>query len=80
MNTGTIDLLTIVEAAQVLRVSVPRLYDLVRQQIIPACRLGRHIRIDANRLREHLDAGGRGLDGGWKGKPAAREARPDVRA
>lgn len=66
----SIHLLTIPEAAEVLRVSKPRLYDLIRQGLVPAARLGRHLRLEENRLREFLDAGGRGLDGGWKGKPA----------
>ena len=74
MSIAEFDLLTVSETANVLRVSKARAYDLVRQGLIPAARLGRHIRVDAGLLRQHLTSGGLGLADGWKGKPAAREA------
>ena len=74
MSVTGIDLLTVTETAKVLRVSKARAYDLCRQRLIPSLRLGRHIRVDACLLRQHLASGGQGLDAGWRGKPAPREA------
>jgi excisionase family DNA binding protein len=80
MSATSIHLLTIPEAAKVLRVSKPRLYDLIRQGLVPAARLGRHLRLEENRLREFLDAGGRGLEGGWKGKPLQADSPREATA
>lgn len=60
------EMLTPAEAAEYLRVSRGRLYDLVRQGLLPAVRLGRQIRIRRHDLREFCDAGGRALPGGWR--------------
>jgi excisionase family DNA binding protein len=84
MSLVSIELLTIPEAAALLRVSTARAYDLVRRGLVPAARLGRHIRIDARRLQEFVDAGGRGLEGGWRGRPtppaSPREVTTGTRA
>lgn len=66
MNPTEIRLLTAREAAVLLRVAPARVYDLVRQNLLPAARLGRHIRIDRERLSAFLNAGGQGLAGGWR--------------
>lgn len=44
-------LITVPEVAQLLNVSVPRAYELVRKQIIPSIRLGRQIRINAEEIQ-----------------------------
>lgn len=56
-------------AAQALGVSTPRVYDMIRVGILPpgvAVRLGRELRIDADRLESWVSAGGQALDGGWR--------------
>ena len=55
------DLLTVPEVADVLRVPRARAYDLVKQGLIPAVRVGRQIRVDAAALRRWIQAGGRSL-------------------
>jgi len=44
-------LLTVAEAAKVLRLSIPGVYGLVRSGVVPACRLGRAIRIPSASAR-----------------------------
>ncbi|MFB3778331.1 MAG: helix-turn-helix domain-containing protein [Bryobacteraceae bacterium] len=60
------ELLTAQETARILKVGVERVYNLVRMGILPAVRLGRHIRIVRSTLEEFLANGGRGFDGGWR--------------
>ncbi len=74
MNADKIRLLTITEAAEALRVSRARAYELVRLNLVPSVRLGRQIRIDADRLREHLNGGGVPLLGGWRKNQEGRRA------
>ena len=60
-------LLPIPEVAQVLDVPAPRVYDLVRQGILPGVvRLGRQIKVDQDQLWEFIERGGQALPGGWK--------------
>ena len=58
-------LLTIREVAPILRVSVPRCYELVRAGLLPSVRIGRQLRIDPLKLRQWIDGGGQALAGGW---------------
>lgn len=55
-------LLRIDDVAELLDVSRARAYELVREGLIPAVRLGRQIRVDPNKLEAWLDAGGIGLE------------------
>lgn len=66
-----VELLTIDEVSQILKVSRQRVYELCRIGIIPHVRLGRQIRVHPGRLQECLTEGGRGLPGGWRREPAA---------
>ncbi len=50
------------EAAALLRVSKPRLYELVRQGKLPAFRVGRLVRISEHDLDEWVSRGGVPLD------------------
>lgn len=62
-------LLRIPEAARVLGLSEHRVYELVRQGILPlgvVVKLGRQIRINSERLREWIAGGGQALPGGWR--------------
>jgi len=59
-------LLIVPEVAEMLRISEPRAYELVRQGLIPHTRLGRQIRVEEGALREFVKAGGQALPGGWK--------------
>ena len=51
-------LLTIPEVAEVLRVPPARAYELARAGLIPAVRIGRQVRVDRDALQEWVDAGG----------------------
>ena len=59
-------LLTVPEVAPILRVSVPRCYEMARTQILPVVRLGRQLRIDREKLQEWINNGGQALGGGWR--------------
>jgi hypothetical protein len=55
-------------------VSLNRFYDLVRLGIIPpgvVVRLGRHIRVNPEKLEAFIENGGQALPGGWR-----KEAKP----
>ena len=51
-------LLTAKETAMLLQVSLPRVYELARLNLIPAVRLGRQIRFNEEALREWAAQGG----------------------
>ena len=67
-------LLTVAEAAKVLRLSIPGVYGLLRSGVVPACRLGRAIRISERVLQSYITAGRRAWPGGWRKRPASGEA------
>lgn len=54
-------LLTVPEAAEVLNVSKPRAYELIRMCVIPHVRIGRQVRVPAEQLAEFIRSGGRPL-------------------
>lgn len=58
--------LRVTEVADMLQVSTTRVYQLVREGILPAVHLGRQVRIPADKLREFAESGGKRLDGGWR--------------
>ena len=65
-------LMTAKAAAEILNVTEARVYELIRQGIIPAgvaVRLGRQIRIDTDGLSEWVRRGGQSLPGGWRANP-----------
>jgi putative molybdopterin biosynthesis protein len=57
-----IELLTIPEVAQVLRISRGRCYDLCRRGFIPSVRVGRQLRVSPAELNSFIQSGGRSLD------------------
>ncbi len=62
-------LILVEETAEILQVSVQRVYEMVRTRVLPpgvAIRLGRQVRIDADALVEWLRNGGQSLSGGWR--------------
>lgn len=59
-------LLTAAEVAEILAVTPARVYELVRQDVLPHVRLGRQVRIDPDRLEEWIAAGGQALPGVWR--------------
>ena len=63
-------LLRIERVAEILAVTTARAYELARTGVIPTVRLGRQIRVDANRLQEWIDGGGQSLPGGWRREEA----------
>lgn len=57
--------------ARRLNVSHQRFYDLVRRGILPpgvVVRLGRHVRVNPQKLDEFIESGGTALPGGWRRK------------
>ena len=54
-------LLTVTEAADLLRVRKARAYDLAREGVLPCVRLGRQVRFDACALEEWIARGGNPL-------------------
>lgn len=59
-------LLLICEVAELLNVSTSRAYALARSGTLPTVRLGRQLRIDAERLEKWIADGGQALSGGWR--------------
>lgn len=59
-------LLRVCETAIILGEKESRIYDLIRQGILPACHLGRQVRIDSKALEGFIENGGKALPGGWK--------------
>lgn len=54
------------EVARILDISEARVYEMIRQGVLPAVRLGRQVRIDRQTLEEFIAQGGRALPGGWR--------------
>lgn len=54
--------------------SLQRLYDLVRQGVVPAVHLGRRLAFDEDVIESFVRSGGRRLPGGWRREP--EEPRP----
>jgi hypothetical protein len=55
-------LLTVAEAARILVVPKPRMYALLRLNLVPGrAQLGRQIRVDPAVLNRFTDGGGKGL-------------------
>lgn len=65
MTTATVPrLLTAREVAEALGLPKWRVYQLARDEGLPAVRLGRSLRFDADALAEWLQAGGTAADNG----------------
>lgn len=60
------ELLTLTQAARVLKVGYPRAAELAREGVIPVVRLGRQVRVDPDQLTEFISSGGKALPGGWR--------------
>jgi len=59
-------LLRVGEVAEVTGLSEARIYDLMRQGVLPCVRLGRQLRIDKDMLNRWIESGGQSLPGGWR--------------
>jgi len=59
-------LITVEQAADILNVSVDRVYAIARENILPVVRIGRQIRVDPEQLDEFIASGGQNFAGGWK--------------
>lgn len=57
------------DIAALLDVGEWRVYDLVRQDLIPHVKLGRQIRFDLAAVERWIAAGGESLPGGWRQVP-----------
>jgi excisionase family DNA binding protein len=59
-------LLTAQQVAVLLQVPKARVYELAREGLIPAVRLGRQIRVSASALDDWIADGGQALPDGWR--------------
>lgn len=59
-------LMTIEQVCEVLRVKRARVYELIREGLLPSVRLGRQVRISEDALRAWIKDGGKPLPGGWR--------------
>jgi len=57
------------QLAPTLGVSKARLYQLARDQIVPAVREGRSVKFDLAQIREWIKGGGKSYPGGWRKEP-----------
>ena len=62
-------LMKVNDVADVLGVSEARVYELVREEILPAVRLGRTVRVSEAALQGFSASGGKSLPGGWRREP-----------
>ena len=60
------NLMTIEEASDLLKVKPHRIYEMARGGLLPCVRLGRQVRISEDALRRWIENGGQALPGGWK--------------
>lgn len=60
------EILTLEEAARILRITYSRAAELARQSILPHVRLGRQIRVSRSALDRFIADGGKSLPGGWR--------------
>lgn len=54
----TTKLLRVPEVAEIIDTTIPRAYELIRLGILPAVKIGRQRRVDANALEEWIKNGG----------------------
>jgi excisionase family DNA binding protein len=54
----TTKLLRVPVVAEIIDTTIPRAYELIRLGILPAVRMGRQVRVDANVLEEWIKSGG----------------------
>ncbi len=54
------------EVADLLRVSRSRVYELIRQGVVPGVHVGRQVRVPEEGLRRWIEEGGQALSGGWR--------------
>ncbi len=60
------NLMTVDQVAGLLKVSHHRVYEMVREGLLPVVRLGRQVRISEDALENWIAKGGQPLSGGWK--------------
>jgi excisionase family DNA binding protein len=61
-------------AVKRLNMSAARVYELIREGILPAVRCGRQVRIDPDALEAFINNGGKSLPGGWRKDGQGMEA------
>jgi excisionase family DNA binding protein len=66
------NLLRVEQVAKILDTSVARVYELIRDGLLPAVHLGRQVRVADEILEEWIAEGGRALPGGWRQHPARK--------
>ena len=60
------ELLTLRQAARVLKINYHRAAELAREGILPVVRLGRQIRVCPEHLSAFISRGGQAWPGGWR--------------
>lgn len=68
MNTSNqpLNFYTVDEVAEMVRLTRARVYEAIRQQLLPCVRIGRQVRIEEQGFREWVRQGGCALSGGWR--------------
>lgn len=64
-------LLKVEQVAALLNVPRARAYELIRQGLLPAVRLGKQVRVHPAQLEGFIANGGQPLPGGWRNDPGA---------
>jgi putative molybdopterin biosynthesis protein len=72
-------LMTIDEARDLLRLTRTRMYQLIRDGIIPSVRLGRGIRLVPAELRAFIARGGQGFERTWRRGEVEVQARQQAK-
>jgi excisionase family DNA binding protein len=62
-------LMDLKQVCQILNVSYSRACELARTGVLPCVRIGRTIRVHAEKLDEFIERGGFRLPGGWRRRP-----------
>jgi excisionase family DNA binding protein len=77
MSEGCPDLVTVAEVAESWRVPPARVYQLIRDDVLPGVvRIGRLVRLDVARLQEWTAAGGQPLSATWRRTKMSTESQP----
>ncbi|GMU52604.1 MAG: hypothetical protein AMXMBFR33_17500 [Candidatus Xenobia bacterium] len=62
----TLRFFTVDQVADMVQLTRARVYDAIRQKLLPAVHIGRQVRIEEQGFREWVRQGGSALDAGWR--------------
>lgn len=73
------NLWTVEQVSEALKVKPHRVYELIREGLLPSVRLGRQVRISEAALRAWIERGGKTLPGGWRKATETKEGSMNTR-